>query len=108
MLDLNTEHRALPRRVVVQRLILLVQVDRRLETPLRLGHPRDMIDMRVRQQDVADTQSLFSNEPEQLLYFITRIDVDGGTGALAPQHVAVLLKWPLRRSPKDHCTRILG
>ena len=41
-------------RVLVEKQIVLVQMDRHAERALRLGHAGHMIDVRVRQQDVRD------------------------------------------------------
>ena len=45
-------------RVLVEEQIVLVQVDRHAQRALRFRHPRHMIDVRVRQQDVRDLQLL--------------------------------------------------
>ena len=67
-------------RVLVEKQIVLVQIDRHAKRALGLGHPGDVIDVRMRQQDVRDLQFLRANEREQLVDLVARIDEHGLAG----------------------------
>jgi hypothetical protein len=63
-LDLQTEKFTKRHRVLVQRKITAVEVDRDLELTLRLGHTGHMVDMAVREENVFDVEVPRPNDLE--------------------------------------------
>ena len=66
-----------------------MQIDRNAERLLRRGDTGDVIDMGMRQQDVADCQSVSLNERQQTLDFISRIDQHRLAGLFAADDEAI-------------------
>jgi len=78
--------------VVVDEEVVLVQVNRHAEGGLRRGDSGDMIDVRVRQQDVQDLDGLLRNELEQPVHFVAGIDDDALARARTCDDEAVLVE----------------
>jgi CheY-like chemotaxis protein len=91
-IDLQTEPQALCHGVVVQEKIIPVQVDWNAERTLRRGHARDVVHVRVRQQDVQNPDVLLRHELEQPFDFIAGVDDHAFACPRAGHDEAVLVK----------------
>jgi hypothetical protein len=86
------EHRCLLQHRVIERQVVAVQVDgsaQRALGPRRAGH---VINVRVRQQDVADVQVRAVDNVEEQVDLVTRVDDHAVPGFLAGEHVAILVE----------------
>ena len=92
-LDVQAEDPSRFHDVVVQKEVVVVQVDRGAERPFRGGDPRHMVDMRVRQQDVEDSQFLLGHERQQAPHLVARIYEHGLVTVLATEHEAIFHEW---------------
>lgn len=86
----------------VQKLVRPVQTHRRTEGLLGLRDPRNVIEMRVRQQDVANGELLCIDDLQQLPDFVSGIDEHGLASSFAGDNVAVLEKRGDRTRLDDH------
>jgi CheY-like chemotaxis protein len=91
-IDNQPEQPSLLHGVVVDEEVVLVQVNRHPEGGLRRGDSGDMIDVRVRQQDVQDLDGLLRNELEQPVHFVAGIDDDALARARTCDDEAVLVE----------------
>jgi CheY-like chemotaxis protein len=99
----EAERPRLLRRAFVQEQIVAVQADGHAEDRLGARHPGDVIDVRVRQEDVRDGDSLAGDVREQTVDLIAWIDVHALLRARAGDDEAVLLERTLRlRLDYDH------
>ena len=92
-LDVQAEHLGLLGGRVVQEEIFAMQVDGHAERALGGGDARHVIDVRVRQQDVADRQLPAHREVEQPLDLVAWIDQHRLAGGAARDDEAVLEEW---------------
>src|SRR5207244_10105534 len=91
-LDAQAEHRTLLRGALVEKEIVLVQVDRHAKLPLGGRNARHVIDVRMRQQDEPHVELMPAHGLEQLDDLVARIDHDGLPRPLASDHKAVLVE----------------
>ena len=77
-------------RAVVEEQIVAVQVDRHAERALGRGDAGDVIDVRVRQEDVPNRQRPPLGERQQRRDLVARIDEHGLVRLLAADDEAVL------------------
>jgi CheY-like chemotaxis protein len=89
-LDLQSEHSPGFDRPLIQEQVVAVQVDVDSERPLGGGDTGDVIDVRVRQQDVPDCQVPARGVFEQRRHFVAGINQDGLVRAVAANDEAVL------------------
>lgn len=68
------EHPALLRRVIVEDQIVPVEVDRNAQGTLGRGDARDVINVRMRQEDPPDDNLLPRRPAEQQLHLVARVD----------------------------------
>jgi CheY-like chemotaxis protein len=73
-IDPKAEHEPLLHRVVVQKQIIAVQVHGHVQLALCRTDPGDMVNMGMRQQDVAERQRFPDREREQAVDLVARID----------------------------------
>ena len=59
--ELEAEHRALLLRGVIEKEVIVVQIHRRIERILRRAHAGDVVDVRVRQQDVLNLEIVIAH-----------------------------------------------
>ena len=85
-----------------------MQPDRRAERALGRGHARDVIDVRVGEQDAGHFEVRARAVGEQLLHLVARIDVDGLARALAAHDEAVLHEGRRGRRFDDHRVHFRG
>ena len=88
--DPQPEHRARLHGALVQKQVVLVQMDRHVQHTLGRGDAGHVIDMGVRQQDVTNLQRFALDERQQALDLIARIDEDALTRVFAADDEAVL------------------
>ena len=88
--DPEAEEDALLHDAVVEELVLPVQSDGGAKRCLRAPNARDVVEMRVREEDVLDGQAEAVNRLEQLVDLVAWIDDDALVSALAADDVAVL------------------
>lgn len=86
----QAEHRAHLDRALVEKQVVVVEVHGDAKRPLCGADAGDVIDVSMGQQNVADRQRLPLRKCEQTGNLISRIDQDGFTRALAPDHEPVL------------------
>ena len=83
----EAEHHPGPHRVLVEKEIILVQVDRHAKGALGFRHSRHVIDVGMGQQDVGDLELLRLDEVQQLFDLVAGIDEDGLlASARSPPH----------------------
>ena len=102
LFDREAEHHPGPHRILIQKEIIFVEVNRRAEGPLGFRHSRYVIDVSMGQQDVGDRELLRLDEVQELVDLVAGIDEDGLLGPLAPDHIAVLEERTYRRTFNDH------
>ena len=68
--DGEAEHRTRLHGPLVEKQIVAVQIDRHAKRTLRRRHAGDVVDVRMRQQDVADRQRVPVRECEQRRHFV--------------------------------------
>ena len=102
LLDLEPEHRALLRRRLVQKQIVLMEVNRRVERILGSADAGDVIDVRVRQQDVLDIQLMIAHGAQEAVHLVARINDDTFTRPLASGDEPVLVERCFRANLQDH------
>lgn len=86
----QTEHHSLLRDRFVQEIVRFVKADRRVERLLRPAHAGDVIEVRVREQDVPDREAALFHRLQQQLDLVARVDDDAFTRFLAAENEAVL------------------
>ena len=91
-IDLDAEHASLLARPLIEEQIVVMQVHGRVQRSLRNAHSRDVVDVRMRQQNVCDRDVLTRDEFEQTVNFVAGIDEQALTRARARHHEAVLVK----------------
>lgn len=101
-LDLDAEHPALFHNAVVEKLIVGVQPHIHAKTTLRGGDAGDVIQMRVRQENLRDVDAPASGCVEQRFDFVTGIDEEALRRPLACNEVAVLVEGRRGGSPNQH------
>ena len=79
-----------------------MQTDGHAERLFRRADAGDVIDMGVRQQDVANRQLVLVDRREQLADFVARIDDDCLPGVLAADDEAVLEEGRYRACLENH------
>ena len=100
--DLDAEQLSLLDGTLVERQVVPMQVDGRLERLLRLRDPGHVIEVGMRQQDVRDRQPVLLDEGDQLIRLVSRIDDDRLTRARTSHDKPVLEQWPDRARFKNH------
>ena len=106
--DRQAEHSPLLDGVLVQRQVAFVEMDRGVQRVLDECNARDVIDVRVRQQDVHHLETVIPNRIEQCVSFVTRIDDDGVARAFAADNEPVLAKRWDGPDFEDHSTTIVS
>ena len=101
-LHAQTEHHALLNDGVIEWTVGIVKPDRRMECRFGTADTRDVIQVRVRQQDVPDRQAGSLNRRDHLVDFIAGIDDDGVTSRFASEDVAVLVERRRSVSRQQH------
>ena len=87
---------------VEQTQILLVEKYRRPGCCLQQGRPTNVVDMGMRNDDLAQGEAVLPQPGENLGNVVTRIDDDGLMGSLVAQDGAVAAQWPNGKGLKDH------
>ena len=80
-------------RLLVQKQILTMQMDGSTEHALGPPDTAHMIDMRMRQQDRANLESVARDAGEQLIDLVSWIDQHGFSGRLASGDIPVFEEW---------------
>src|SRR5262249_27666662 len=91
-IDGQADHLSLLLPALVQEVVVLVEPDGDAERLLRACDSRDVIEVRVRQEDVPDRQPLAPGRLEQQVHFVARIDDDSLTRLFAADHETVLVE----------------
>ncbi len=89
-LNVQPEHPAHFDGPLVQEEVVAMERHLDAERPLRGGHSRHMVDVRVRQQNVVDRQRLILRDLKQLVDFVAGINEHGVAGAATGDDEAVL------------------
>jgi len=89
---MKAEHPALFDHAVVEELIVSVEPDVDAETRLRRTDTGDVVEMRVRQQDLRDVDSLAFGGVEKIGDFVARVDENSGASRGARDEVTVLVE----------------
>lgn len=89
-LDREAEHAPHLDRPFVDEQIVAMQVNRHIERALGGGHAGDMIDMRVREEDMTNRQVPLAGDGQESRDFVAGIDEDGLPCRWARHHEAVL------------------
>ena len=76
----------------VERQIIPVEIDRRVERVLCRVDSAHVIEMRVREQDVLDLHLAVAHRGEELIDFVARVDHDRRFRALAADDEPVLVE----------------
>ena len=90
--DRQAEHSPLLDGVLVQRHVAFMEMDGGVQRVLDQRDARDVIDVRVRQQDVHHIEAVVPNRAKQCVSLVTRIDDDGFARAFAADNEPVLEK----------------
>lgn len=90
--DLEPEQAALLDSPFVEKAIVAVQMHRRIQGTFGGRHTGDMVDMRVRQQNVRDRDPFLADELEQAVDFIAGIDEHTSSRSRTGNHEAVLVE----------------
>ncbi len=98
----DAEHRSLLDYSVVQEQVFGVQTDGNVEGFLRRCDAGDVIDMRVRQQDMLHLEVEGADSRNELVHFVARVDHDCLVRALAADNEAVLHEWRNRANLENH------
>jgi CheY-like chemotaxis protein len=102
-LHAQAEHPSHLDRLIVEKEIISVQIDRDAQRPLRRRHAGDVIDMSVGEQNVFDRELAIGGDREQLVDLVARIDQHRFAGRRARHNEAVLEEGPNRsRLDYDH------
>ena len=72
---------------------------------LRRAHAGDVIEVRVRQQDVPDVEVVIAHRGQQPIHLVTGIDDHALTRPLASDNEPVLVERRLRAHFEDHALR---
>lgn len=91
-IDVESEEAPLCDGLLVEKLIVAVQMNRRVQCTLRHADTRHVVDVCVREQDVGDGDALFGDEFEQTVHFVARIDQHALACASAGDDEAVLVE----------------
>ncbi len=105
LFDAQAEHRALLGGRVVEELIVLVQEHRDVESALCRGDARDVIEMRVREQDSRNAQAMPPRRRDEVVDAVTGIDDDALSGSRASEDESVRHE---RRSCRDLENHVLS
>ena len=88
---------------LVEEQVVAMQIDRHAERALRRGHAGHMIDVGVREQDVANRQLSLAGQRQQIRHLVAGIDENRLRVRRARHHEAVLEERPDRlRLDYDH------
>jgi CheY-like chemotaxis protein len=87
---MQSEHGGLPLQIVVEHEIIGMEVDRHSQPPFGGRYARDVIDVRMREQNVANRQPVLLGQQQKLLHFVAGVDQDGLVRVLAPKDESVL------------------
>lgn len=98
----DAEHRSLLDYSVVQEQVFGVQTDGNVEGFLRRCDAGDVIDMRVRQQDMLHLEVEGADSRNELVHFVARVDHNRLVRALAADNEAVLHEWRNRANLENH------
>lgn len=90
--DLKTEAQALRHGILVEEHIVAMQMDGRTKRALGDANARDVVDVRMGEQDVRDGNALARDELQQSVHFVAGIDEQTLTRARARHNVAVLVE----------------
>jgi CheY-like chemotaxis protein len=107
-LDAQPEHRSLTDGILVEKQIVAMEIDGHAQSPLRRGDTRDVVHVRMREQDVTNDQRATLGDPQQPVDFVAGVDADGLPGFLAAEDEAIREKWSDRLSLNYHGTVILA
>jgi hypothetical protein len=77
---------------IIQNLVVAMEIDWSAQDFLRAAHSRNMIDVRVRQEDVLHQEALAGDDVEQRVDFVSWIDDHRLARTLATGNEAVLVK----------------
>ncbi len=105
-LHLDTEKRPVLDGVVVEKQILFVQVNGDVLVALGPRHTGDMIDVRMREQDVREIEALPIHDVEQSIDLVSRIDEHSLARPFAGEHEPVFHEGRHRRLVHQHQGRI--
>ena len=98
----KSEHPALFDHSVVQELIVFVEPDPDSQARLGCANPGDVIEMRVRKQNLRHVDSIALGRVEEAGDFVSRIDQHSGAGLLARDEIAVLVERRQGGSSNQH------
>ena len=101
-LDGNAKSHPLLNDRAVQKIVVAVQPDRYAERRLRTSDAGDVIQVRVRQQDVPDVEPLRAGRGEKVIDLVAGVDHNPFTGFLAADHVSVLEEWGRGAGLEEH------
>jgi hypothetical protein len=90
--------------VIVEKQIVVVQVHRHVERQLGDRDAGDVVDVRVRQQNVLDVEVMVADRTEQLVHLVSGIDDDRLAGTRTADDEPVLVKRRLGPHFDDHST----
>ena len=98
LFDREAEHLPLLDRLLVQRQIVFMEIDAGVQCVFDERDARNVIDVRVRKQDMRHFETVILNRAKQCASPITRIDDDAFARALAADDEPILVK---RRAGPD-------
>ena len=100
--DRDAEHLALLYRALIQGEVVLVQMNRHTVRPLRHIDAADVIEVRVREQDVLDVDLEGVHNLEELIDLVAGVDDDSLARALARHDETVLMEGRNRPRFENH------
>jgi CheY-like chemotaxis protein len=86
----DAEHRTHLDRALVEEQVVAVEVDRYVEGALGSADTGHVVDVGVRQKDVANREPSFAGNRKKVGDLVPRIDENGGAGVWTRDHEAVL------------------
>jgi hypothetical protein len=87
---LDPEGDALLHRSLVEELVSAVKADGDVESRLRTANPGNVVEVRVGQKDVLETQLALTAQVQELVHLVAWIDEDGLASFGTPHDEAVL------------------
>ena len=100
--DLESERLALLHDSLVEKVVVAVQHDGRAEHLLRAPDTGDVVQVGVRQQNVANREAVLLDGLEEQLDVVSRVDDDAFPRLLAAKHKTVLHERRGRPCLQDH------
>ena len=98
----QTEHHPLLNHMLVERVVGLVQPHWNVQHLLRARHPGHVVEVRVRQQDVADAKLVDTHVVEECLDLVAGIHDDPLPRRFAAEYVPIFVEWLYGTDFNDH------